>query len=375
MGVYLRNRKRECTCTEPCEFYSERCRWYWRKRAGGRLVTRALSKYGIKTPAQALEFEKEVKKKQLEKKWANLDPSTKTLGAFKTEYLAHRKGLNLSPHTKKQDAKALDSLESVLGASCRLRTINQRKLQDWAKILLAKSSSPFTIRSYLSHILAALNTAVDWGQLEKMPRIKKRGIVRTPDLIPRALTPQEAARILWYEKNLERRAAWRFFLWTGLRASEFVSLRWGREQAGQTQKKRYSTLNLDAPEPYAHIIGKGNKERVVPLLPPAVKALAVMERFDIGPVWRWKLNHRPDGEVSAGTVSKWFKAAARRAGIHDAHLHDLRHTAATWMAARGVAEHVIQEICGHASIITTQRYTKGMARITNLYAEMQRGLK
>ena len=65
------------------------------------------SKYGIKTLAQALEFEKKVKKKQLEKKWANLDPSTKTLGAFKAEYLAHRKGLNLSPHTKKQDPRPL----------------------------------------------------------------------------------------------------------------------------------------------------------------------------------------------------------------------------------------------------------------------------
>ena len=75
----------------------------------------------------------------------------------------------------------------------------------------------------------------------------------------------------------------------------------------------------------------------------------------------------------------WFlgasSSAVRRAGIHDAHLHDLRHTAATWMAARGVSEHVIQEIMGHASIITTQIHTKGMARIANLYRELSKGLQ
>lgn len=337
--------------------YQRDGRWYARWRVKGRLVRRSLGD-GIRTEAQAQSVWREMEKAQLRDKLGMLDPSTKNLGQFIQEYLAHRQPLNLSPHTKRQDAKALGSLASVLGASCLLRTIKQKKIDEWAGALLGQGLSPRSINSYLSHILAALNTAVDWDWLAALPRIKK---VKTPQRLPRALTPGEVDRILAQELNPERRALWEFFLWTGARRQEVLDLDW-------------RDLHLEDEAPWARLVGKGDKERVVPLMPDAVRALGAMPRADMGPVWIFSRYHyRGRVRVTADAVSHWFKLRARQAGVQ-AHLHDLRHTAATWMAARGVSERVIQEIMGHASIVTTQVYTKGMARVANLYQEMARGL-
>jgi len=111
------------------------------------------------------------------------------------------------------------------------------------------------------------------------------------------------------------------------------------------------------------------------LLPGAVKALRAMTRLDLGPVWRFAHGRRRGLKPVRGwAYTSWFKEAARRAGLPNARLHDLRHTALTWLAARGVSERIIQEIAGHASITTTQIYTKGIARIAKLYRERSRGL-
>ncbi|MEW6262764.1 MAG: tyrosine-type recombinase/integrase [Thermodesulfobacteriota bacterium] len=64
--------------------------------------------------------------------------------------------------------------------------------------------------------------------------------------------------------------------------------------------------------------GKGNKERVVPLLPPALDAMG--EPKNLGPVFH---------QFHKDTVSHRFKRISRECGIEDVHFHNLRHSAAT----------------------------------------------
>jgi integrase/recombinase XerD len=124
---------------------------------------------------------------------------------------------------------------------------------------------------------------------------------------------------------------------------------------------RLEQLQLDAG--FIHVIGKGNKERVVPLGRKAVAALKAY--LDTG---RPKLvTPKTPSAVfitsrglpfSAVWLWKRIKARVRRAGIaRNVTPHMLRHSFATHLLEHGADLRVIQELLGHASISTTEVYT------------------
>jgi integrase/recombinase XerC len=106
--------------------------------------------------------------------------------------------------------------------------------------------------------------------------------------------------------------------------------------------------------------GKGNKDRVVPIGEPALDALAEWKRAmpvaweDDGPVFTNLRGRR----LSARSVEKIVAGRLRRAGVAGALTpHGLRHCFATHMLNHGADLRSIQEMLGHASLATTQRYT------------------
>lgn len=145
-------------------------------------------------------------------------------------------------------------------------------------------------------------------------------------------------------------------------------------------------LRLDRPdvslaEAQVRVIGKGDRERVVPIGEPAVDALT---RYlsDVRP--RWLLAAGASAEADGGAVfvtargrrlsrmGAWrqIRRAALRAGLK-AHVtpHTLRHSFATHLLEGGADLRVVQELLGHASITTTQLYTHLTGeRIKQVYA-------
>jgi integrase/recombinase XerD len=125
---------------------------------------------------------------------------------------------------------------------------------------------------------------------------------------------------------------------------------------------RLEQLHLDAG--FISVVGKGNKERVVPV---GRKAVAALHRY-LGPDGRPKLV-RPRSPANVfltrrgtafGHVTMWLriKACVRRAGIaRNVTPHMLRHSFATHLLEHGADLRVIQELLGHASISTTEVYT------------------
>ncbi len=112
------------------------------------------------------------------------------------------------------------------------------------------------------------------------------------------------------------------------------------------------------------LIGKGNKERIVPLgsyARAAVDAWLVRGR----PAWAVKAT-RPTPALLLNTLgrrlsrqSAWavVQSAAGAAGLHDVSPHSLRHSFATHLLDGGADVRVVQELLGHASVTTTQVYT------------------
>lgn len=120
--------------------------------------------------------------------------------------------------------------------------------------------------------------------------------------------------------------------------------------------------DLDPAERTARVLGKGNKERVVPL---GRKAWAALEAYlEVRPLFLGRrrtealfLNRR-GGRLSTRWVARSLERYARLCGLRRrVHPHALRHSFATHLLDNGADLRSIQELLGHSSISTTQRYT------------------
>lgn len=191
---------------------------------------------------------------------------------------------------------------------------------------------------------------------------------RTPDRLPKAVPLDVVERLLEAASlgdgplPLRDRALLEVLYGTGARISEAVGL---------------DVDDLDLEEGVVRLLGKGGKERVVPLGSYATKA-----------VQAWTVRGRPAlAAAGRGTPalflgvrgarlsrqSAWavLRACAERAGL-SGHLspHTLRHSFATHLLEGGADVRVVQELLGHASVTTTQIYTRvTVQQLREVYAQ------
>jgi integrase/recombinase XerD len=183
--------------------------------------------------------------------------------------------------------------------------------------------------------------------------------------LPRFLSLEEVDALLAAPdtatpRGLRDRALIEVLYATGLRVSELVGL-------------RLTDLKLD--QGYVRCVGKGGKERIVPLGDEAVTWVkryvadgrpALIGRRDSP--WLF-VNARGGAQLSRGGFWKTLKAYGSRASIRS-HLspHVLRHSFATHLLERGADLRAIQAMLGHADLSTTQIYTHVLeARLRQVY--------
>lgn len=142
-------------------------------------------------------------------------------------------------------------------------------------------------------------------------------------------------------KNIEEEVIVKLLFYTGMRASEFLSL------------KERDFIQIDN-QWYVKIKGKGGYERRIPLIDGVIDA-----------VQRYLIYIKAKGNstdklfpFTYNTLYYRIKRIAQRIGLDEISPHWLRHTCATEMLTQGVDIRVIAEICGHKSLNTTMRYAK-----------------
>lgn len=198
-----------------------------------------------------------------------------------------------------------------------------------------------------------------WRYLAETRHVRDLGAlldpVRRGEKIPRTIDPAQTAKLVEVQATSgylaqRDRAVMELLYACGLRVSELCNLR---------------LPDVDLDSGFVRVIGKGNKERIVPMGLPAVRAL----REYIGGQ-RTKLLtkakakdtdlvflSRTGGRLDRHNVFRMVQDRAERAGVTvPITPHSLRHCFATHLHAGGADLRVIQELCGHSSITTTEKY-------------------
>ena len=241
------------------------------------------------------------------------------------------------------------------------------------RAFLASEISGGTARSTVSRRLATLRSFFSWLHLEGFIKANPAKLVTSPKVpkrLPRFLSIDEVMDLLNQtsaESGAESlkltprdRAILELAYSSGLRVSELEGLDLG---------------SLDMDEARVRVLGKGKKERIVPVGSKAMEAIkAYLEgegRSFAGfsgkddPLF---LN-RSGGRLSDGGIRRVVKKYARLMNLGpNVSTHTLRHTFATHLLHGGADLRVIQELLGHSSLSTTQKYTHlDIARLMEVY--------
>ena len=247
--------------------------------------------------------------------------------------------------------------------------VTLRAIRAWLASLVQQGKS----RSTISRRTASIRSFTAWayrrGYLDSDPGLLVTS-ARGDQKLPQVQTPSDTAELLSYAATRTREenspaairdwAILETIYATGIRVSEVCSL---------------DTTSIDQQGMTLRVIGKGNKERVVPFTRACLSALQA-----------WLSHGRPSlaipeagralfvgdkgRRIDPRVIRSMIHRMCAQAGVRDLAPHALRHTAATHILAGGADLRAVQEMLGHSSLQTTQRYTHVDAqRLSAIYKQ------
>lgn len=235
-------------------------------------------------------------------------------------------------------------------------SIDHRALRRYAASLSERGQAPATVARKLAALRGFFRALVELGERDGNPA-ELLSSPKRPQHLPRVLGPADVAMLLdripaTTPLELRDRALFELAYASGLRAEELV------------------TLDLDAVEFDAERVrveGKGGKTRMVPTGEHALRAIEryrsrarpALEHGGDAALFLSKTGRRLSTSDVRRRLRVWAQhAAAQVPGVGDLHPHVLRHSFATHLLEGGADLRAIQELLGHASISTTQVYTR-----------------
>ncbi len=237
---------------------------------------------------------------------------------------------------------------------CTLKDLKKFDVRDF-RAFLSHRNAKYIGKSTLARELSTLRSFFKWLSRNKIienPAISVISSPRKPKILPKALDIKQTFQVLATAADSEKKewqglrdvAIFTILYGCGLRISEALSLNVG------------DLTNND----FLRIKGKGSKERIVPLLPLVVENI---QAYIAACPYNLK-NGEPlflgaRGErLSPRIVQRSLEKIRRNLNLPETLTpHALRHTFATHLLAEGTDLRSIQELLGHASLTTTQRYT------------------
>ena len=281
----------------------------------------------------------------LDAMWTEVGLSPNTLAAYRSDIQAYAVWL--------------------VGTAVGLQQAQRHDLLDYLAISVNDGARPRTTARRLSSVRRFYRYLMREGVLKDDPTTE----VDSPKLgrsLPKSLTEAQVESLLNAPDvatplGLRDRAMLETLYATGLRVSELVGL-------------TLTQISLD--QGVVRILGKGSKERLVPLGEEALTWLATYFAEGRAPLLHKKINEAVFPTARGGGMTRqafWYnlKRYARAAGIEiNLSPHTLRHAFATHLLNHGADLRVVQMLLGHADLSTTQIYTQvARERLKSLHAK------
>ncbi len=225
----------------------------------------------------------------------------------------------------------------------RLSEIVQPDVAKWLAEKQRAGLAPATVEKIRAIFGRSFELALQW-ELPGVTRNPAKGIRRPPlnNARERFLTPEEAQRLqaaVANSRNKQLKYIVGLLLLTGARVSELLNAEW-----------RYVDLERRS---WLIPTSKTGKARYVPLSQAAVDVIEQLPRFNGCPY----LLPNPQTRKPFTCIKHPWDTARREARLPDLRIHDLRHSAASFMINSGVDLFAVGRILGHASYQSTQRYS------------------
>ena len=277
------------------------------------------------------------------------------LTELRDKYLAYlRFELNLSANTCQAYLQDVDKLLSYIEAEgIDLRALDYPRLQHFLSTLYDLGIHPNSIARIISGVKSFGRYLLLEGYVEADPTVLLE-VPRKGRYLPEVLTTGEVDRIIEAagskggHEALRNRAIIELLFSCGLRVSELCQL---------------SFPDLFLEEGYLRVLGKGSKQRLIPLSPSAIQELKTYLADPARPTPKrgqeqYVFLSRLGKAISRITVFVFIREAAEMAGItKKISPHTFRHSFATVLLEGGANLQAIQLLLGHEDVATTEIYT------------------
>lgn len=282
------------------------------------------------------------------------------IAAFAAHLIAER---NLSPNTVQAYRRDLAQFaDYLLQVGVAPEVLTEAHVAGFAQELTRRGMSATSVARKMTAVRVFARFLVSEGILPRdFTELMEAG--RTQRKLPRTLSVSRTARLVSAPagrtiRELRDRALMELLYASGLRVSEAVGLK---------------LADVDLAEGWVRCVGKGSKERIVPIGKPAREwLLRYLQRYKRhGAPSLYLFPGRRGGALSRQEAWRAVKRSAQKAGIvQRVTPHTLRHSFATHLLAGGADIRTIQEMLGHARLATTQIYTHvDMDRLKDVYRQ------
>ena len=261
------------------------------------------------------------------------------------DYLQHEKKFSINTISAyMRDLKSFQFFLNKKGDKIS-KEINYSFIRQWIVHLSENKFSKVSINRKIASLKSYFNFLVNIGELNSSP-LKAHKNLKSSSKIVIPFSETEIEKVFegfqFIDGNDRDKLIIELFYSTGIRRDELLNIK---------------IINIDFDNHLIKILGKRNKERIIPMLPKLSKSiLNYISKYS--PV-EYLFESKNSKQLSSSTVyrviNKYFRAVSSKVKVSP---HVLRHTFATHMLNNGADINTIKEILGHSSLSSTQIYTK-----------------